>query len=424
MVLCHLVETLLILSFYVSNSETITCSNSECSCATKNEECNVQCLSSEQCKNKTITCNQGYPCDIDCRGNNSNTTESCINATINSNNATNLTVHCSEHNDCKSTTINCNNSQYCNVICQSTFHYVNSSVSTSGICEELTLNCGTSHCNIICDNNTNTCSNIKVNISLANSFKCIGSNISCLYTPITLASSTPSPILRIPHVTPFTNNNNDNMTSIIFITEILAIETINIDLNTNNNNLFTHNWFMNHPLLILLISAIITFSICLCIILYCFIKTKSEFNNVCNNHKNENIFEHKNENIQIKKSANLPQIYNDKKSYRHRIETQSHISFSVNNYMYENSEINDESMIINLSKKQYISSPSNISPHLRLPITPINEYKEQPVSPILSNINFINNNNNNNNNIILPPPYIINYNNMNNEGLDKEKITK
>lgn len=183
---------MILLTVNVLSTEHIDCDyEQDCGCNGEGY-CELGCVGWSQCKGSNLDCNYGYPCHVHC-GNSTRPiddyTESCKSAIINSNNATNLTVECTETGDCMNIEINCYNSDLCHVICQTP----NTNIPTSKLCKNLSLNCGTSNCKITCGDDDSSCDQIQVDISNAISFECIGSEEACYNAPDPFVLSTNVP---------------------------------------------------------------------------------------------------------------------------------------------------------------------------------------------------------------------------------------
>ena len=184
--------------FSPSISETVTCGKGPCSCNNQNEDCYLECLTWQQCfvsgGNAILDCNTGYLCDVEC-GNQGGDTSSCQNAIINSNDATQLYVSCSEYNDCFGVTVNCGNATICDVNCHDP-----DDLGVSNVCKNLKLNCGTSACTITCNDQHETCGGIQVETSNAYSFQCIEINDGgCEDAPPPVLPPTIEPTLNPSH---------------------------------------------------------------------------------------------------------------------------------------------------------------------------------------------------------------------------------
>eukprot|EP00483_Globobulimina_turgida_P006298 UN06308 len=195
-------------------------------------------------------------------------------------------------------------------------------------------------------------------------------------TPSIESTSTPSPILQIvPRIT------GSSETS---VSDTISVE--NIDAVENNGSTDILVVYLMNNLVVSVLCGLIILGALLCVICYCCIKQRYTFKRRL---KNDDV-----ENVQIKPAVNAKNIFKDKE----RVATQTHLSFSIqidensvgNNSPYNN--INYDAFgrrSASFNNGLSIISPSsmvNISPHLAVPVSPINEYKEESVSPIASPI--------------------------------------
>eukprot|EP01083_Nonionella_stella_P110492 323339_1 len=133
---CFLIAFIMIIN--TVQPETKSCSGS-CHCATDGP-CELNCIGDGQCKGSdtTLTCRELYPCTIVC--NSEGGKESCLDATIDVHGASSLTLHCIGVISCKTTRVNCEDIDQCDIMCNDGEHS----------CEGMELDCGTSSCSLDC----------------------------------------------------------------------------------------------------------------------------------------------------------------------------------------------------------------------------------------------------------------------------------
>eukprot|EP01084_Bolivina_argentea_P076456 138560_1 len=185
---------LLIFSIFVAKSQ-INCPDKVSSCGPctglsgANDQCILNCSGQDDCAGDTITCTDDFKCVLTCDG-----YDSCMNAVLNAETATSLTVNCGEENefglvaDCWNLHINA----------QSVTNVAVNCFGNGRSCEQMTLNCGTGTCQIIC--HSGNCANVVIDASLSSQYICVGDG--CNNVRLTSANpTTMNPTTRIPTTT-------------------------------------------------------------------------------------------------------------------------------------------------------------------------------------------------------------------------------
>lgn len=242
---------LLAMRIQQSLSEPIDCANTKpCGpCNSNTDLCQLSCKGFEACEGgELLTCQANQNCHIECNGMDGG--RACKDATINAQNALNVSLDCKSYEDCKavtlysgsqdlsvqctdcqdmtinailssSTTVNCESScKSMNILCGDGDCFVNCNGNdgTNNICEGMNIFCGTGHCQINCTANNNSgqqnCNSVSIDTSKASQFTCIGSIEQCGALPDsftrapTLSPNTYEPTLEptlIPTTQPTTN---------------------------------------------------------------------------------------------------------------------------------------------------------------------------------------------------------------------------
>ena len=98
---------ILIFLCWITNS--VDCDDEDPCVCTSSGPCTLQCEEDQACQDATLICKGGETCDIICDGDGDadGGTQACDNANIRGYNATDVTLTCNEHQDCKSMNIEC-----------------------------------------------------------------------------------------------------------------------------------------------------------------------------------------------------------------------------------------------------------------------------------------------------------------------------
>eukprot|EP01084_Bolivina_argentea_P054962 100796_1 len=77
-----------------------------CSCDGENcESCTINCLDTKSCEAETLNCAANEPCTINCDSGGG--LKACEFTNIYQNNATNMTINCSNYLDCQDNHVHC-----------------------------------------------------------------------------------------------------------------------------------------------------------------------------------------------------------------------------------------------------------------------------------------------------------------------------
>eukprot|EP01084_Bolivina_argentea_P210951 358919_1 len=165
------------------NAGTKQCTKSSiCEC-TENEACILECIGDQACQGSgtQLKCKSGYPCTIIC--NSGSNKDACLDARIDGNGATDVTLECTGNSACKTALIHCRNATHCDTTC-----------AGDSACEGTALQCDTSQCSIDCQSGSlNTCQYLDefVNTNNAVSFNCYN---NCPHDiPHNFSNLTPNP---------------------------------------------------------------------------------------------------------------------------------------------------------------------------------------------------------------------------------------
>eukprot|EP01083_Nonionella_stella_P045225 121554_1 len=183
--ICFLITLLMVIN--TVQPETKLCAGVEtCKCDNKGP-CQLECIGHEACKGSSnkLECKENYPCTIICDAQTGS--EACLDLEIVTAGASSVTVHCIGASSCKTSVLNCGDTEQCDINCN----------DDTSSCEGMDLNCGHSSCTLDCAG-AESCKAMTVSISDAESFECTksctGSGMESIPSPSAKpTAATPSP---------------------------------------------------------------------------------------------------------------------------------------------------------------------------------------------------------------------------------------